>query len=232
MKFLLYQWLKTTSFLLGSCQRLTHVYCVEWNRLHKLRKVHSEKYELGRTTRVTYYYPLKEVCAIRIRVGSSSFFPFYCGLGKCVRWFKIRISLWPFWNLEYVLSPEGLCESRTQWGTFDSLSILMSTVITVSKSSPEICLFENLNMFYPPKWLCWNRTRMSSIWQFFSFYCALGNCVWCFKIRVFQRSFLNLKNILSTDGMGCEVVFTCLCFRCSTRSNRKKSWSLSRLLPT
>ena len=32
--------------------------------------------------------------------------------------FKIRLGTWPFWNLDYVLSPEGTLQSRAQWGPF------------------------------------------------------------------------------------------------------------------
>ena len=46
-------------------------------------------------------------------------------LGKGVWTFHFRSSNPPFWNLENDLSPEGTLQSRTQWGPFDSLSILL-----------------------------------------------------------------------------------------------------------
>ena len=46
-------------------------------------------------------------------------------LGKGVLTFRFSADNPPFQNLENVLYPEGTLRSRTQWGPFDSLSILL-----------------------------------------------------------------------------------------------------------
>ena len=56
---------------------------------------------------------------------SNCFYLYIIWVRKGILKFRFSGGNPPFWNLENVLSPKGTLRSRTQWGPFDSLSILL-----------------------------------------------------------------------------------------------------------
>ena len=97
-------------------------------------------------------------------------FPFYCipetSFGIFVSMAEIRP-----WNLKNVLSSEGTLRKQNPNGVhliFSSFYCVYRRVFETLNLRPEIRLFENLKMFYPPKGHCQSRARMGSDW-FFSY---------------------------------------------------------------
>ena len=88
-------------------------------------------------------------------------FPCKCDWRTNVGSSKIHYYFWLFESLENLYPPKGLCKSRTQWGPFDVLSILLCM-----KKGAKHFQFTGrysplwyLEMLHPSMGLCETRTR-------------------------------------------------------------------------
>ena len=94
--------------------------------------------------------------------------------------------------------PKGLRKQNRRWSNcfYFPFYCVLETVLTLSKSEPEIGLFEILKMFYPPKGLRKQNRRWSNCF-YFPFYCVLETVLTLSKSELS----IGLFEILFTDVM-------------------------------
>ena len=105
--------------------------------------------------------------------------------------------------------PKGLCKSRTQWGSFVILSILLCLQKDVwhFQFKGEISLFKILKMFNPQTGL-FERKIQWGPFDIQSIFLCLEKGVWHFQFTFGFLPHRNLENILYTDGMGWDGLDT------------------------
>ena len=133
--------------------------------------------------------------------------------------FKILILHRPFWNLENALSPEvtAIAEPNLVHLTVFPFYCVWGPVLTLSKSSFSIGLFEILKMFYPPKGLCEAEPNGVHL-TVFPFYCVWETVLTLsksqFSIGLFEilKMFYPPKGLCKADTEGGPIVFTYVLF--------------------
>ena len=130
----------------------------------------------------------------------SNWYSFHLiGLGNVYWTFCFSGGNPPFWKLENALSLKGTLQNRTQWGPFDSLSILLGlgNVYWTSRFRGGNLPFEILKIFYPQEGLCGAEPEGGS--NVFTFhFIGVGKGTGGFKIWNRKPPFWNVKNVLSS----------------------------------